>query len=286
MNVLILGGNGYLGSKVTRRLAEAGHYVVCTKRQNSDLSRLKDLEAGIKWIPASVDAVEVAAKYTSFDFVINMACNYGRENALYDNVLDANIEFPLKVLNKTMECGTRHFITIGTGLPDKLNLYSFSKKVLNEFGRFYVEKHGIDFCCLQLELFYGADEPRNRFLPSIIERMIRGEEVNTTLGTQRRDIISAEDIINAVILVFHSNLNGYNEVPVGTGIAPTVSEVVDFIWEETGRKSRVVKGSIPQRSNEPDCVADIRKICSLGQWRPVPWKQGIKQMIEIMEDER
>ena len=144
LNVLILGGNGYLGSKVTRQLIEAGNCVVCTKRQSSDLSRLSDLEKSINWIPASIDSVDTATKYTPFDYVLNMACNYGRENVLYDNVLDANIEFPLKVLNKTVERGTKKFITIGTGLPDELNMYSFSKKMMNEFGRFYSEKHGIE----------------------------------------------------------------------------------------------------------------------------------------------
>lgn len=102
LNVLILGGNGYLGSKVTRQLIKAGNCVVCTKRQSSDLSRLSDLEKSINWIPASIDSVDTATKYTPFDYVLNMACNYGRENVLYDNVLDANIEFTLKVLNKTV----------------------------------------------------------------------------------------------------------------------------------------------------------------------------------------
>ena len=283
LNVLILGGNGYLGSKVTRQLIEAGNCVVCTKRQSSDLSRLSDLEKSINWIPASIDSVDTATKYTPFDYVLNMACNYGRENVLYDNVLDANIEFPLKVLNKTVERGTKKFITIGTGLPDELNMYSFSKKMMNEFGRFYSEKHGIDFCSLQLEMFYGADEPGNRFLPSIINGMIKGAPIDMTLGPQRRDIISVEDIIKAVITVFHSDLHGYHEVPVGTGIAPTISEIVDFIWEETGKKSKLNKGAVPLRKNEPDCVADITKISSIGPWNPIPWKQGIKQMIEIME---
>lgn len=284
MNILILGGNGYLGSKVTRRFVNEGHYIVCTKRSTSDLSRLKDIEEKINWIPASIDAVDTATKYTPFDYVINMACNYGRGNVLYDNVLDANIEFPLKVLNKTVERGTKHFLTIGTGLPDELNMYSFSKKMFNEFGRFYVEKHGINFYSLQLEMFYGADEPKNRFIPSIIKSMIAGEDINTTVGTQHRDIISSEDIIDAVIMVFNSDLHGYYEIPVGTGESPTISEIVDYIWEETGKKSKLNKGAVPMRADEPDCVANTTIIRKIGQWNPVPWKQGIKQMIKIMEE--
>lgn len=286
MNVLILGGNGYLGSKVTRRIVGEGHHVVCTKRTNSDLSRLKDIESKINWIPASIDAIDRTTADTQFDYVMNMACNYGRGDTVYDHVLEANFEFPLNVLNKTVERGTRNFLTIGTGLPEKLNMYSFSKKMLNEFGRFYVEKHGINFSTLQLEMFYGADEPGDRFFPSVISSMLKGEEINTTIGTQKRDIISVEDIVQAISMAFHSDLQGYNEIPVGTGVAPSISEIVDYIWEETGRKSKVNKGVIPMRANEPDCVADVSYISSIGEWNPIPWKQGLKQMIDMMEEQK
>ena len=89
MNVLILGGNGYIGSKIARRLIQKGDQVVCTRRPSSNISRLNDIADRIKWIPASVDGVESALQYMSFDYVLNMACNYGRSNVLYDNVIDA-----------------------------------------------------------------------------------------------------------------------------------------------------------------------------------------------------
>lgn len=282
MNILILGGNGYIGSKVTRELINAGHSVVCTKRARSDLSRLNDIKDRIKWIPASVDGVESATQYMMFDYVLNMACNYGESNVLYDNVIDANIEFPLRVLNQVVEKGTRYYLTIGTGLPDDFNMYSFSKKMLSEFGHFYVQKHGINFNCLLLEMFYGADEPENRFLPSVIRKMIHGEMVETTIGTQHRDIISSEDIVKAVMMVVDSDLTGYHEIPVGTGVAPAISEVVDYIWNETGRKSVIHKGVVAMRLNEPDCVADQSILKSIGRWTPIAWKEGLKKMINVL----
>ena len=207
MNFLVLGGNGYIGSKVVHSLISEGHDVVCTRREKSDLSRVGDIKDKVVWIKASVDAIDAAMQYTTFDYVLNMVCNYGRGNVLYDNVIEANIEFPLNVLNRAVECGTKSFLTLGTGLPDEFNMYSFSKKMYGSFGKFYVEKHEINFTILKLEMFYGADEPGDRFLPSVIRKMIDGETVETTLGTQRRDIISADDIIKAIMLVINSNLN-------------------------------------------------------------------------------
>ena len=283
MNVLILGGNGYLGSKVSRQLVKDGHHVVCTRRSSSDISKLNDIKDKIIWIPASIDGIESAMQYVEFDYVLNMACNYGRSNKLYDDVINANIEFPLKVLNTAVEHGLKKYLTIGTGLPDDFNMYSFSKKMFSEFGRFFVEKHGISFISLQLEMFYGPDEPTNRFIPSVITKMLNGDSVDTTLGTQHRDIISADDILKAIMLVINSDLDGFYEIPIGTGEAPAISEVIDFIWESTGKKSKLNKGAVPMRENEPDCLANTQIIKSIGNWNPVPWKQGILSMIKTME---
>ena len=72
---------------------------------------------------------------------------------------------------------------------------------------------------------------------------------------------------------------GYFGIPVGTGIAPAISEVVDYIWNETGRKSVVHKGAVPMRKNEPDSVADTGILDATNEWHPIFWKDGLSQMI-------
>ena len=156
--------------------------------------------------------------------------------------------------------------------------------MFSEFGRFYVEKYGIDFMNLQLEMMYGADEPKNRFLPSVIHNMVKGSDVNTTIGTQHRDIIAVDDVVKAIMLIFESDLHGYQDISIGTGVAPTISEVIDYIWNETDRKSQVNKGAYAMRPDEPDCKADISKIQAIGDWKPLNWRDGIRQMIRQIED--
>lgn len=281
MNFLVLGGNGYLGSKIVRRLLKEKHKIVCTKRIFSNLSRVEGLN--INWIPASVDAVEAAAKYNHFDFVLNLACNYGR-NSTFNELWETNLEFPLKILNKTIENGTKNFMTFGTGLPDYFNMYSFSKMIFSEFGYFYEKKYCINFYNMKLEMFYGADEPTNRFLPFIIHNMVKGEEVNTTLGTQKRDLIAINDVVEAINIVLNSNLKGYHEISIGTGVAPSVSDVIDFIWKETGCNSKLNKGAIPMRKEEPDCIADPAILRSIAIWNPIDWKKGIRNMIRDIKE--
>lgn len=276
MNFLVLGGNGYLGSKVVRRLLNENHKIVCTKRILSNLSRVEGID--INWISSDVNEIETAMKYYHFDFVLNLACNYGG-NGTNDDVWKTNLEFPLSILYKTVENKTKNFMTIGTGLPDYFNIYSFSKKLFSEFGRFYAKEYNINFYNMKLEMFYGADEPSDRFLSSIIHNMLKGEEVNTTLGTQKRDIIAVCDVVEAIIMVLNANIKGYHEISIGTGVAPTISDVIDYIWKETGTNSKLNKGAIPMRKNEPDCVADLTFLRSIGEWTPIDWKKGIHNMI-------
>ena len=278
MNYLILGANGYLGSKIAQSLISKENVVFCVIRKNSDISRLEIIKDDVKII--STEEIEIVLQEKNINCVINTVCNYSQKISDYEVVLNANLNFPLSVLNDCIKNKIETYLTIDTSLPAELNMYSMAKNELNRFGKFFCERHALNFYTLQLEMFYGADEPENRFIPSMVRKMLEGSCVDTTLGTQKRDIIAVNDVVKAVNMILNSNLEGYHEVAVGTGVAPTVSEIVDYIWEVTGKKATIHKGKIPMRPNEPDCIANIEKLQSLGEWNPCLWKDGIREMIE------
>lgn len=290
LEFLVLGGNGYLGSKVVHALVRNGHVVVCTRREHSDLKRLEESAGRIELIQSSAAAVDEAMRQRNFMCVVNAACNYGRGSCTLADVVEANLGFPLEVLGKSVENGIKRFLTIGTSLPESLNLYSFTKKIFADFGRFYSHKNKITFYNMQPEMFYGSDEPEDRFIPELIGRMLDGKDINVTVGTQRRDLIAVGDVVDAVVKVvdseFFSVSKGYREIPVGTGIAPTISELVDYIWDQTGRKSKVNKGAVSMRDDEPDCIADCRVMAGIAEWNPVFWKDGIGRMVREMAARR
>lgn len=279
MNILVLGGTGYLGKKVVSELLRRGHDVTCTKRAKSRIFQVEGYR--LRWINGDIKDIENNVKTISrcFDVVINMACNYGKNGSSCYDVFESNMIFPCQVLNYVVEHGTRKFITVGTGLPNDFNLYSYSKNKFSEIGEFVSNNSNIDFVELKLEMFYGYDEPQNRFFPFVISRMLKGKEVDTTLGYQRRDIIAVEDVVKAIIIVLESDLKGYNKIPVGTGEGPSISEIIDYIWELTGRKSIVNKGGVSLRYKEPDCIADVSVLEGISVWNPMQWKNGLKEMV-------
>lgn len=281
MKILVLGGNGYLGKKTVQMLRADGADVVCTVR-NVNEREAYDVD-GAKAISSSTADILDAMRDAKYDYVINTICRYGRAGTGYDEITESNLVYPLQVLDALTGNGVTDFMTIGTGLKDDTNLYSFSKSKFSEFGRFYSHDRNINFTVLKPEMFYGYDEPGGRFLPDMIRKMKKGEPVETTIGTQHRDIIRIEDVVKAISIVIRSDLKGYNEIPVGTGEAPSISEIVDYIWEQTGRRSVVNKGAVPMRRNEPDSVADISVISRLAEWKPVSWQDGLLEMINKTE---
>lgn len=281
MKFLVLGGNGYLGSKIINELSKKKHRIVATKRETSDISRVKSDK--VFWIPAKTEAIKTAMLYESFDWILNMVCNYGRSNLLYDDCIVANLQFPLEILNLASEFRIPNYLTIGTGLPNEFNMYTMSKNIFARFGEFYAKKHNINFFSMKLEMFYGADEPKDRFIPGLIMKCKSNQEIKVTLGTQHRDIIAIQDVVRAIIFTIDTNLKGYHEISVGTGEAPSIREIVEFIYHTINSESKVYFGAVPMRKNEPDCVADITKLREMGfscQWT---WKNGLEKMIREME---
>lgn len=288
MKILLLGGNGYLGSKVTHALVSRGHTLFCAVRTGADLSRLQDIAETITLISCSDEVLEKMLHNQPFDMVLNMACSYGRGKDSGNTVLESNLMFPLRVLAWAAQYNVPKFLTIGTSLPENLNQYSFTKESFGRFGKFYAAEFGMDFIHVKLEMLYGGDEPRNRFLPDMVNKMLRGEEVAVTLGTQHRDIIAAADAVRGIVRIVEADLHGYREVPLGTGIAPSIAEILDFIRKETGESALIHYGAVPMRKNEPDCVADIQLLNELfteeNGWTPLFWQEGLRSMIKDIKE--
>ena len=143
MNILVLGGNGYLGSKIVKQLVLKNSHVFSTIREQSDLSRLNDIKDNINFVNAKYQDIDNMLSDVRIDCIVNMVCDYGRCANI--DMIHSNLMFPLEVLELAAKNKVNKFITVGTALPVDLNLYSFSKNSFSEYGRFYTEKYGLNF---------------------------------------------------------------------------------------------------------------------------------------------
>lgn len=271
MRVMILGAGGYLGRKVMGRLA--GHHDV------AGVYRLPPAGPGqATAVGAGMDSIRGALQGGHYDWVVNCAAAYGRNGTPIHELVEANMVFALRALTCAVECGVQKFLTVDTGLPAGFNLYSFTKGQFARFGEFYAREYGTTFINVPLEMFYGEDEPEGRFLSGACRKMVRGEGLWLTAGTQKRDVIHVDDVCDAVLLLLGSKLAGFCNVPLGSGEAVPVRRLLEYMHGVLGSSSRLHFGAVPTRAGEPDCVADTTLLRGIGFEPRYPWRQGLERL--------
>jgi CDP-paratose synthetase len=178
------------------------------------------------------------------------------------------------------------FISVGSSIPSNLNLYSLTKKQFSEIGIFFHQLRKIEFVNLLLESFYGIDEPHDRFITNSILKLKSNQELPLTEGIQKRDYILIDDVIEILFFlldcdlssgVFHSEIT----IPVGSGISPSIKEIILFLHGETKSSSSLLFGAKPMRENEPSTVANLSMLRSIGFNKKItPWKDGMRKVIK------
>lgn len=281
-HLLITGSTGYLGSYITDLFLKNNYKILCTVHNDGlSLGYLQNYPNNLNFI--DVDEKSFANKIKQFNpnLIIHTAARYENNSATVEEIMDSNLYFPLRLLNIVLECDTKPlWINTNTSLPKMLNTYSLSKVQFAEWGKYYSLKNKIDFTDILLEQFYGPNDSGSKFFPFLLSKMEKGEDINLTDGLQKRDIIYVDDVINAFLLIAESRLEGYNLVPLGTGIAPRIRDIVEELNQLLGYPSNLKFGAIEKRENEPDIlVADISKLKEIGFVPKVHWQDGLKKII-------
>lgn len=277
MRILITGGTGYLGSQLVQRCLEQRHELACIVRSTTNLKRLDRFKCDVTLI--TTRQIEEGIREFAPKIVIHTACTYARGKNTLEDVLLGNLLFPLKVLQASCKCGVSRWINTGTCLPNHINSYSLAKNQFSQWGRFYAETGKIQFLNLCLEHFYGPDAPEDNFLTWVTRKLKANEPINLTAGTQKRDFIFIEDVLDIYSKLLDWPIQeSYFEVPVGTGAAPSIREVVEYLAALTQSNSQLHFGAVPFRKVEPDSHCDIKILEQLGVTSIISWQEGLRQM--------
>lgn len=129
-----------------------------------------------------------------------------------------------------------------------------------------------------LEMFYGEDEPDGRFLVGCCKKMVQGQNLRLTMGKQKRDIIYIEDVCNAIKMILEKTLAGFYNIPVGSGEAVSIRDMLEYMHKVIHSKSVLSFGAIPSREDEPDCIADLTVLNDMGFQLQYSWRQGIEYL--------
>ncbi|MEM3585172.1 MAG: NAD-dependent epimerase/dehydratase [Candidatus Woesearchaeota archaeon] len=286
--ILLTGATGYLGSHILRMLLNDGHSAVILKRSFSNTKRIDDLMRRVKAYDIDKVTIKKIFDENSIDIIIHTATNYGRNGEPITEVVKTNLVFPLEILEYAAKKNVSLFINTGTSLPKELNYYEMSKRQFIEYAKIITTEYKINFINVKLEHLYGPGEDFNRFVPMLIRKMIRNEEVEMTKGEQERDFIYIDDAVSAYQTLIKNSKRfvGFKEIEVGSGHPIKIKKFARIIKSLTGSKSKIKFGAIPYRKNEPMYTcADTSLLNKLG-WKPKHTiKEGLKIEVDYCKDE-
>jgi len=267
--VLLTGATGYLGGKLLEKLLLKNYSVCIIKRESSSLEKFEGLPGNFKFYNNDEESISKLFVENSIDFIIHMATAYGRKGESLQEIKAANLDFPLRILHYAMEHEVKFFLNTSTSLPKFTNQYALFKKQFSECLEFFTQQ--ITSINVLLEHFYGPDDDNSKFVTSIIQKMKSNvKEIPLTVGTQIRDFIFVEDVLNAYLTIIDhaDSFIGYNNVPLGSGEGVTIRSIVEMVKELSDSSTVLQFGAVAMRENElMKSDADISILKQLG-WQP------------------
>lgn len=302
MNILITGGNGYIGRIITKRLMEKGHntfvldnnYSPLPGNFNGDLADIKFLDNIFK--SKKIDAVMHLASYIEVAESMKEPLKYYKNNYCNTvNLLDSMLKNNVKNIIYASSAAVY-------GQPKKIPITEDSEKMpVNHYGKtkLMVEEllqncSGLNSVALRFFNASGAayslgenHNPETHFIPLLLDAAlnkrpikINGNDFNTKDGTCIRDYVHVLDIADAHILALEKLREGYNAYNIGSGRGYSLLEVIGAAKEVCKRDIAVE--FCHRRDGDPaELVASIDKIKSELGWQP---KHDIKSILQSALD--
>lgn len=317
--VLVTGSHGFVGRHFVKRFLDEGHFVDCVDNicaglfhhqwqfKPKSFKQFTHFDVDVRhWFdkhpPDVYDLIIHCAAIVGGRLKIDgdplaVATDLSIDSEFFNWVVRADKKptvvyfsssavYPLSNQTKTYHCqlyeGLQNFFGKTIGMPDMS--YGFVKLAGEYLCKFAVENYGADVRIYRPFGGYGEDQSFDYPFPSIIRRIVNGENPVTVWGSgdQERDFIHIDDIVSAVLTTIPKMKSG-DVLNLGTGRALSFKQLAKIAAEQIG-----VKCTIVNDATKPEGVfsrvAGIQKLSQY--WHPtISVEEGILRVFKVLVEQ-
>lgn len=315
---LVTGCAGFIASKVSRVLLDAGHSVVGIDNLNDAYDprlkqwRLAQLQThdnfrfhpiDITDLPALEPIFAAEGDTPPFQAVVNLAARAGVRASVANPWVyyQTNCLGTLNLLEMCRRHGIGKFLLASTsslyGLHNPtpyredadtnrpVSPYAASKKAAEAMAFTYHHLHGIDVSIPRYFTVYGPAGRPDMSVFRFIRRIAEGESIVVFGdGSQSRDFTFVDDIARGTVAALRPL--GYEMINLGGDRQVELRAVIDEIARLVG-KSPMIEYRPMHPADVPATWADVSKAARLLDWRPtVSIEEGLRRSVEWYQANR
>jgi UDP-glucose 4-epimerase len=285
VKVLVIGGNGFIGSRLVARLRDAGESV-----RVADVGQPRtDVDwRGVDYVRMSLaDRGEVARVLDGVGTVVHCASSTVPSTSNQDPVRDIeqNLVGTVQLLDTMREAGVRRIVYLSSGgtvygnptlvpIPENHDLrpissYGVVKVAIEKYLLMYEALYGIEPVILRPSNPYGPGQlptGLQGLIASFLGKLANGEDLPVWGdGEVVRDYLYIDDLVDMLGLAVRGTQTGIFNV--GSGQGHSVNDIIAALAEVTGSQPNVVR--MESRSFDVKrVVLDISHAHDVFGWQP------------------
>jgi UDP-glucose 4-epimerase len=300
MNILVLGGNGFIGSHVVDELLGAGHKVSVFGRRHEvwrkPLSAVNYYLGDFSNIPLLAEALQ------GVDVVMHLISTTVPSTSNLDPIADiqGNLESTMRLLQVMVSVNVKRIIFLSSGgtvygipsvLPvpethplDPICSYGVVKVAIEKYLGMFEHLHGLRPLIIRASNPFGprqGHEGVQGVVSTFMQKILLGEKVTIWGdGSTKRDYLYVTDLARFCRLAAESEQTGVFNAGSGTGL--TLNELARMIEAVSG-KTLNIEYKAGRAFDVREIVLNIGKAEKLLNWRPeIDLQQGLSLQYDWM----